>query len=152
KINEDKASVPMYQIKKTESNELPQLLLFQHLARFKQTPNIVQSHSPKQKYRFGMGYAKKALDLAIRANKVDDFVNEIERFIEKTKRDMSDQDESVNPTNVEVVSIGDPLRVQHKGQQSKRYKSGGELLKKSTRNKKEGRHCQKCGQTGHYAP
>ncbi|CAG8808835.1 18974_t:CDS:2, partial [Gigaspora margarita] len=114
KINKDEASVPIYQIKKTESNELLQPLSFQHLARFKQTPNIVQSHGPKQKYGFGMGYAKKALDLAIHANKVDDFVNEIERFIEKTKKDMSDQNKSVNPTNVEVVSVGDLLRVQHK--------------------------------------
>ncbi|CAG8507344.1 14712_t:CDS:2, partial [Gigaspora rosea] len=53
-------------------------------------------------------YAKKALDLAICANKVDEFVNEIECFIEKTK----------------------------KGQQPKRYKSSDELSKKAIRNKK----------------
>ncbi|CAG8743959.1 16523_t:CDS:1, partial [Gigaspora rosea] len=93
-----------------------------------------------------------ALDLAIYANKVDDFVNEIEHFIEKTKKDMSDQDKTVNLTNIKVVSVGNLLRVQYKGRQPKRYKSGGELLKKSTGKKKGGRHCQKCEQTGHYAP
>ncbi|CAG8749650.1 12993_t:CDS:2, partial [Racocetra fulgida] len=107
KINEDEASVPIYQIKKIESNELPQPLSFQHLARFKQTPNVIQLHGPKQKYGFGMGYAKKALDLAICANK--------NSLLKKTKRDMSVQDENVNLTNVDV-SVGDPLRVQHKGE------------------------------------
>ncbi|CAG8622557.1 5945_t:CDS:10, partial [Cetraspora pellucida] len=125
-ISQDyEAFVPMYQIKQMESNELPQLLSFQHLVRFKQTSNVVQSHGPKQRYRFGMEYAKKPLDLAIHANKVDDFVNEIERFIEKLRGIC---------------------------RQPKRYKSGSELLKKITGNKKEGRHCQKCRQTGHYAP
>ncbi|CAG8787186.1 19004_t:CDS:2, partial [Cetraspora pellucida] len=105
--------------------DIPQNCVQEHLVRFKQTPNVVQSHGPKQRYGFGMGYVKKALDLAIRANKVDDFVN---------------------------VSIRDLLRVQHKGRQPKRYKSGSKLLKKMTGNKKGERHCQKCGQTGHYAP
>ena len=43
---------------------LPQLS-FQYLANFRQTPNVIQLQGPKQKYGFGMGYAKKALDLAI---------------------------------------------------------------------------------------
>ncbi|CAG8755374.1 20271_t:CDS:1, partial [Gigaspora rosea] len=51
-----------------------------------------------------MGYAKKALDLAIRANNVDEFVNEMERFIENTKKNMHNQDENINP-----MDIGDPL-------------------------------------------
>ncbi|CAG8816129.1 6689_t:CDS:1, partial [Gigaspora rosea] len=94
-------------------------------------------------------YAKKALDLAIRANKVDEFVNEIEHFIEKTKKSISDREENVNSSYVDVE---DPLRVRHKGRQSKRYKSSGELPKKAIRNKKGERHCQNCKQTGHYAP
>ncbi|CAG8794250.1 4316_t:CDS:2, partial [Cetraspora pellucida] len=97
---------------------------------------LLESHSPKQRYGFGIGYVKKILDLAIRANKVDDFVNKIECFIEKTKRDMFDQNKNVNLTNVEDVSVRDLLRVQHKGRQPKRYKSGDKLLKKITGNKK----------------
>ncbi|CAG8835486.1 18306_t:CDS:2, partial [Gigaspora margarita] len=78
-----------------------------HLIRFKQTPNIVQLHGPKQKYGFGMGYAKKALDLAIRTNKVNDLVNELERFIEKTKNDIDqDQDQDDNDS----AGVQDPLR------------------------------------------
>ncbi|CAG8717898.1 11226_t:CDS:2, partial [Racocetra fulgida] len=46
------------------------------------------------------GYAKKVLDLAIHANKVDDFVNKIEY-------------ENVNSTNIDVI-VEDLLRVQHK--------------------------------------
>ena len=38
-----------------------------------------------------MGYAKKALNLAIRTDKVDEFVNQMERFIESTKEELSDQ-------------------------------------------------------------
>ncbi|PKB93003.1 hypothetical protein RhiirA5_387456, partial [Rhizophagus irregularis] len=42
---------------------------FQHLMNFRQTPNVVQLQDPKQKYGFGMGYAKKALDLAVQTDK-----------------------------------------------------------------------------------
>jgi hypothetical protein len=38
-----------------------------------------------------MGYAKKALNLAIRTDKVDEFINQIEHFIESTKEKLSDQ-------------------------------------------------------------
>ncbi|CAG8815315.1 19112_t:CDS:1, partial [Gigaspora rosea] len=55
-----------------------------------------------------MGYAKKALDLAICANKVDEFVNEIEHFIEKTKKSVSDQEENVNLSY--IGDVEDPLR------------------------------------------
>ena len=70
------------------------------------------------------------------------------------------------------MHIGDLLRVQHKGRQPNRYKSGGEPPKKKTRHiiqditntinkdheeasqdgKKRKRHCKKCNQVGHYAP
>ncbi|CAG8804098.1 1499_t:CDS:2, partial [Gigaspora margarita] len=118
----DNVLTPTYQVRQSGSVELPQPL-FQHLIRFKQTPNIVQLHSPKQKYGFGMGYAKKALDLAIRTNKVNDLVNELECFIEKTKNDI-DKDDN------DSAGVQDLLQVRHKGQQPKRYKSGGELPKK----------------------
>ena len=64
---------------------LPQLS-FQYLANFRQTPNVIQLQGPKQKYGFGMGYAKKALDLAIRTDKVDEFVNQVKCFIKSTKQ------------------------------------------------------------------
>ncbi|RIA88148.1 hypothetical protein C1645_826802 [Glomus cerebriforme] len=60
---------------------------------------------PKQKYGFSMGYAKKALDLAIRADK----------------------------ENVISMYISDPLWVRHKGQQPNRYKSCDEPQKKKVR-------------------
>ncbi|GET01574.1 protein FAR1-related sequence 5-like [Rhizophagus clarus] len=120
-------------------------LSFQHLMNFRQTSNVVQVQGPKQKYGFGMGYAKKALDLAIRTDK----------------------------ENVISMHIGDPLKVQHKGRQPNRYKSCGEPQRKKSKHiqditnitnknceevvesqvdKKRERHCKKCGQPGHYAP
>ncbi|UZO20690.1 uncharacterized protein OCT59_013109 [Rhizophagus irregularis] len=124
---------------------------------------------PKQKYGFGMGYAKKALDLAIRTDKVDEFVNQVKCFIENTKVELSEHQE-----NIVSMHIGDPLRVQHKGRQPNRYRSCGEPQKKKARHmrnitniinneneervvatqagKTRERHCKKCHQTGHYAP
>ena len=37
-----------------------------------------------------MGYVKKTLDLAIQTDKVNEFVNQIEHFIENTKEELSD--------------------------------------------------------------
>ncbi|RIA81225.1 hypothetical protein C1645_837337 [Glomus cerebriforme] len=69
-----------------EENELegPQLS-FQHLANFRQTLNVIQPQDLKQKYGFCMGYTKKILDLAIRADKVNEFVNQIKYFIKNIK-------------------------------------------------------------------
>ncbi|CAB4375932.1 unnamed protein product [Rhizophagus irregularis] len=116
-----------------------------------------------------MGYAKKALDLAIRTDKVDEFVNQVKCFIENTKVELSEHQE-----NIVSMHIGDPLRVQHKGRQPNRYRSCGEPQKKKARHmrnitnitnneneervvatqagKTRERHCKKCHQTGHYAP
>ncbi|CAG8776136.1 4876_t:CDS:2 [Cetraspora pellucida] len=81
---------------------------------------------PKQKYGFGMGYAKKALDLAIQADRVEEFVSHLKDFIEDAKNDLfSTQD------NASSLSIRDPLHVPHKGRQPNRYKSGGEPLRKA---------------------
>ncbi|RIA87739.1 hypothetical protein C1645_827321 [Glomus cerebriforme] len=90
--------------------------------------NVVQPQGPKQKYGFDMGYAKKALDLTIRADKVDEFVNQIEYFIESIKAELYDQQE-----NVISIHIGDLLRVRHKGRQPNKYKLCGELQKKKIR-------------------
>ncbi|PKY61295.1 hypothetical protein RhiirA4_486082 [Rhizophagus irregularis] len=173
KYNEHEKNVmPIYHIGENKLSELEQpipQLSFQHLANFRQTPNIVQLQGPKQKYGFGMGYAKKALDLAIRTDKVDEFVNQVKCFIENTKVELSEHQE-----NIVSMHIGDPLRVQHKGRQPNRYRSCGEPQKKKARHmrnitnitnneneervvatqagKTRERHCKKCHQTGHYAP
>ncbi|GES84169.1 hypothetical protein GLOIN_2v1487031 [Rhizophagus clarus] len=143
-------------------------LSFQHLMNFRQTSNVVQVQGPKQKYRFGMGYAKKAFDLAIRTDKVDEFVDQVKCFIENTKAELSEQQE-----NMISMHIGDPLKVQHKGRQPNRYKSCGKSQRKKSKHiqditnttnknceevvesqvdKKRERHCKKCGQPDHYAP
>ena len=161
-----------YHIGESEQDELEQplpQLSFQHLVNFRQTPNVVQLQGPKQKYGYGMGYAKKALDLAVRTDKVDEFVDQVKYFIDNTKVELSEQQE-----NMVFMHIGDPLRVKHKGRQPNRYKSCGEPQKKrvkqirditnttnknceeeaitSQAGKKKERHCKKCNQTGHYAP
>ncbi|CAG8848314.1 45163_t:CDS:2, partial [Gigaspora margarita] len=46
---------------------------------------------PKQKYGLRIDYAKKALDLAIRTNKVEEFVSHLKTFIEVTKTNMFTQ-------------------------------------------------------------
>lgn len=168
KYNTEQYNEPIYQIE--ENNKLEKAdsrLSFQHLANFRQTSNIIQPQGPKQKYGFGMGYAKKALDLAIRVDKVDEFVNQIEYFIESVKAELSDQQE-----NIISMQISNPLRVRHKGRQPNRYKSCGEPQKKKSRRiqditninkdceegvasqegKKKERRCKNCNQVGHYAP
>ncbi|UZO08638.1 uncharacterized protein OCT59_028891 [Rhizophagus irregularis] len=89
------ASIPSYQIGKDESDiseQIPlQSISFSHLERIRKMPDIMQLQGPKQKYGFGMGYAKKALDYAVRADKVEEFVTQLKVFIEETKEDLSDQ-------------------------------------------------------------
>jgi hypothetical protein len=169
KYNTEQHKEPIYQIEENELDEMGPRLSFQHLANFRKTPNIVQSRGPKQKYGFGMSYAKKALDIAVRTDKVNEFVNQMEYFIENVKVDLSEQQE-----NAISMHIGDPLRVRHKGRQPNRYKSCGEPQKKKVRriqditnhitnkdneevitgqeDKKRERRCKKCNQVGHYAP
>ena len=123
---------------------------------------------PKQKFGFGMGYAKKALDYAIRANKLNEFVSQLESFIEKAREELSS-----NQENIDSI-VRDPIQVKHKGRQPNRYKSRGELPQKKkikairdvtnvndqhsrsaiqdSSNQKRARLCQKCKKTGHYAP
>jgi len=168
KYNIEQCKEPIYQIEENELEEMGSRLSFQHLANFRRTPNVVQSQGPKQRYGFGIGYAKKALDLAIRTNKVKEFVDQMEYFIESIKMDLSKQQENEFP-----MHIGNPLRVRHKGRQPNRYKSCGEPQKKKLRrvqditnrniekevvagqeDKKRARerHCKKCNEVGHYAP
>uniref|UniRef100_U9T2N9 Uncharacterized protein n=1 Tax=Rhizophagus irregularis (strain DAOM 181602 / DAOM 197198 / MUCL 43194) TaxID=747089 RepID=U9T2N9_RHIID len=100
-----------------EENELDQ-----HLANFRKTPSIVQSRDPKQKYGFNISYAKKALDIAVQTDKVNEFINQMEYFIENE--------------NAIFMHIGDLLRVRHKSRQPNRYKSCGEPQKKKMKSLK----------------
>ncbi|CAG8517035.1 7588_t:CDS:2 [Gigaspora rosea] len=99
-----------------------------------------------------MGYAKKAFDLAIQANKVEEFVSNLKNFIEVTKSDLlSIQD------NASFISIKDPLHVPHRGRQPNRYKSSSKPSRKADisalqDSEKKIRWCHKCKQVGHYAP
>jgi hypothetical protein len=72
-----------------------------------------------------MGYAKKALDLAIRTDRVDKFVSQVKGFIENTKAELSELQE-----NMVSMHIGDLLQVTHKGRQPNRYRLCGEPKKR----------------------
>ncbi|CAB4444639.1 unnamed protein product [Rhizophagus irregularis] len=94
---------------------------FQHLEKVRQMPNIKQLQGPKQKFGFGIGYAKKALDYyAIRADKLNELVSQLESFIEEMKEELS-----INQENIDSI-VKDPIQVKHKRRQPNRYKSGGE--------------------------
>ncbi|CAG8652131.1 40737_t:CDS:1 [Gigaspora margarita] len=97
-----------YQFTGKESEQLPilQPLMFQHLVKFKPTHNVKQLQGPKQRYGLGMGYTKKALDLAFRADRVEKFVSHLKNFIEVAKTDLFSMQDS--------TSIKDPLHISHK--------------------------------------
>ena len=48
----------------------------------------MQLQGPKQKFGFGMSYAKKAFDYAIQADKVNELVSHLQSFIQKTKEEL----------------------------------------------------------------
>lgn len=112
-------------------------------------------------------YAKKALDYTIQADKLNEFVGQLENFIKRVKEKLSNNEENIDSI------VRDLIQVKHKGRQPNRYKSRGKLLqKKKTKtirditnvndhfglviqdfsNQKCVRHCQKCKKAGHYAP
>ncbi|CAG8847209.1 4825_t:CDS:2 [Gigaspora margarita] len=62
---------------------------------------IWKLQEPKQKYRLRIGYTKKALDLAIWANRVEEFVSHLKNFIEVTKTNLFSTQDS--------TSVKDPL-------------------------------------------
>ncbi|CAG8761453.1 16333_t:CDS:2 [Cetraspora pellucida] len=88
----------------------PEPLSFQHLEKFRQTSNIQQKQGSKQKFELGMGYAKKALDLAIWANKIKEFIDQIEKFIDEIKDKLFNKQH-----DTDHLFIGDSLYVSHKG-------------------------------------
>ncbi|CAG8842516.1 1599_t:CDS:2, partial [Gigaspora margarita] len=71
-----------------------QPLQFNCLINIRKTACVEQKRNSKQKYGFGMGYAKKVLDYAIQADKVNKFVNYLGRFIETIKSDLDKQQEN----------------------------------------------------------
>ncbi|CAG8817231.1 3448_t:CDS:2, partial [Gigaspora margarita] len=82
-------------------------------------PNIKQPQGPKQKYGLGMGYAKKALDLIIQINKVEEFVSHLKNFIEESKDNLFSIQNMLNTYLLEIrykyKSSGEPSKkVQHK--------------------------------------
>ncbi|CAB4438642.1 unnamed protein product [Rhizophagus irregularis] len=166
-IEQREKNIVLFDIEENKLSDESEQSSFQHFMNFRQTPNVVQLQGPKQKYGFGMKYAKKALDLAIQTDKVNEFVDQVKCFIENTKAELSEQQE-----NLTSIHIGDPLQVQHKGRQPNRYKSCGEPQRKKSKyirditnitnknceevvenqvGKKRERHCKKCNQPGHYA-
>ncbi|CAG8531014.1 6527_t:CDS:1, partial [Scutellospora calospora] len=42
---------------------------------FRQTSNIQQKQGSKQKFKLGIDYAKKALELAIQTDKIEKFID-----------------------------------------------------------------------------
>ncbi|GBB92843.1 hypothetical protein RclHR1_20650001 [Rhizophagus clarus] len=116
--------VPVYQIKNNEKDFFLSQSSLQHLEKVRQTPNIKQLQGPKQKFGFSMGYTKKALDYAIRADKLNELVNQLESFIEEMKEELSNDQENIDSI------VKDLIQVKHKGRQPNRYKSGGEISQK----------------------
>ncbi|CAG8806409.1 2622_t:CDS:2, partial [Racocetra fulgida] len=95
-----------YQIAKNESTPVsPESLSFQQLARFRKTSNTEHPQGPKQKYGFGMGHAKKALDLAIRVDKVEEFVSYIERFTRHIDYSRETKHVSIETQHNDQVSV-----------------------------------------------
>ncbi|PKY56814.1 hypothetical protein RhiirA4_477374, partial [Rhizophagus irregularis] len=126
-IEQREKNIVLFDIEENKLSDESEQSSFQHFMNFRQTPNVVQLQGPKQKYGFGMKYAKKALDLAIQTDKVNEFVDQVKCFIENTKAELSEQQE-----NLTSIHIGDPLQVQHKGRQPNRYKSCGEPQRKKS--------------------
>ncbi len=61
-----------------------------------------------------MSYAKKAINFAIQADKIEEFVNQIKIFIEKVKEKLFNKQDDNNYNS--SMHISDLLHVQHKGQ------------------------------------
>ncbi|CAG8834311.1 22262_t:CDS:2, partial [Gigaspora margarita] len=135
-----------YQINTNKTDLTSDQLLLYHLVKIRQAPNIVQLQGPKQKFRFGMGYAKKALDYAIRADKIDELVNQLENFIEKTKKELfnnqeNDRDEIVS--NKKLRTIKEITNSAYQELETSKSVIQDNQIRE--------RHCKNCKQTGHYA-
>ncbi|CAG8744405.1 17600_t:CDS:1, partial [Gigaspora rosea] len=82
-------------------------LAFNYLTTIRKIAYTEQMQNLRQKYSFGLGYTKKAFDYTIRANNVNDFINYLERFIEKTKVELDKLKENNNINYIE--DIEDPI-------------------------------------------
>ncbi|CAG8609669.1 5483_t:CDS:2, partial [Racocetra fulgida] len=91
-----------------------------------------QKQSLKQKYGFGIGYTKKALDYAVWTDNVDELVSYLEKFIEKAKLELNKQEKN---DNVENIIINNSIYTKYKEHLPKYYKLGEEdLPRKKVRN------------------
>ncbi|CAG8806453.1 16091_t:CDS:2 [Racocetra fulgida] len=87
-------------------------------------PNIEQPQEPKQKYRLGMGYTKKALDLAIQINKVEELVSCLKNFIKEAKDNLFS-----TQNNAEDILVGDLLHILHKVRRKAPANEDGEEMR-----------------------
>ncbi|CAG8517264.1 25888_t:CDS:2 [Gigaspora rosea] len=96
-----------------------------------------------------MGYAKKALDLAIQADRVEEFVSQLKTFIAVTTHDLLSTQDSTS-----IITVEDPLHVPHKGTELSHdeIQEATEAFDDNASEEKKVRRCQKCKQVGHYAP
>ncbi|CAG8819349.1 6141_t:CDS:2, partial [Cetraspora pellucida] len=72
-----------------------------------ETTHIVQKQNPKQKYSFGIDYVKKVLDYAVQVDKVDEFINYLEKFIEIMKDNLERQQKNIDDN--EYLDIDNPI-------------------------------------------
>ncbi|CAG8641727.1 118_t:CDS:2 [Funneliformis caledonium] len=109
---------------------------FHKKRNFRQTPNIVQLQGPKQKYGFSMRYVKKALDLAIQTDKVDEFVDQVQHKGRQPNR---------------YKSCGESLKKKAKHIRDITNITNKDHEEASQSGKKRERHYKLCNQIGHYA-
>ncbi|GET50778.1 hypothetical protein GLOIN_2v1487031 [Rhizophagus irregularis DAOM 181602=DAOM 197198] len=101
-------------------------------------PDIMQLQGPKQKYGFGMGYAKKALDYAVHS--VENMVIGDPLRIQHKGRQPNHY-----KSGGEVTKKSQKRKLQAIQDVTNTIEQGSSVQKRS-------RLCQKCKQPGHYAP
>ncbi|CAG8602503.1 4409_t:CDS:2 [Racocetra fulgida] len=101
----------------------------------------MQLRDPKQQFGFGMGYAKKALDYAIRADKMNELVNQLDKFIDKTKEELLRGEVGLNKKAKTLKEITNSA-----------YQKAENNNLATQDNQKHERHCQKYKQARYYAP
>ncbi|CAG8676923.1 7231_t:CDS:2, partial [Cetraspora pellucida] len=164
------ASLPP--IKLCESNEssthnsIPQIVNFQYLSHFRVanvlTPSLQKSVSEKERWSKGYGIAKKALNLMIRLNCDDEFLEMMEEFISSKTHELQISDKNKDANNFELQpAIANPFVTKHCGRPPKRYKSAlehttstcknrhGQLTDNNKPQEKNKNKCANCRNYGH---
>ncbi|RGB23198.1 hypothetical protein C1646_822213 [Rhizophagus diaphanus] len=96
------------------------------------------------------GYAKKALNYTIQADKLNEFVSQLENFIERVKEELF-----YNKENIDSI-VRDLIQIKYKERQHNRDITNindqySESVIQDFSNQKRVRHYQKYKKTGHYA-